>query len=113
MFLNFLLVVLRKRRQRLLHAIAASYRDLLDEKLGRLHVQVTMAHEPDEQAEQTLVSELTRILGRQVIPHITVDPALLGGVVVRYGDNVMDGSLRRQLLSLRNRLVEAALPATA
>ena len=112
-FLNFLLVVLRKRRQRLLHSIAAAYRDLLDEKLGRLHVQVTMAHEPDEQTEQTLVSELSRVLGRQVIPHITVDPALLGGVVVRYGDNVMDGSLRRQLLSLRHRLVEAALPATA
>ncbi|HUF51173.1 MAG TPA: ATP synthase F1 subunit delta [Longimicrobiales bacterium] len=109
-FLNFVLVVLRKRRQRLLHAIAAAYRDLLDEKLGRLHVHVTMAHEPDEQTEQTVIAELSRILGRTVIPHVVVDPALLGGIVVRYGDNVMDGSLRRQLLSLRQRMVEAALP---
>ena len=112
-FLNFLLVVLRKRRQRLLHAIAEAYRDLIDEKLGRLHVQVTMAHDPDDQTEQTLITELSRVLGRQVIPHIAVDPALLGGVIVRYGDNVMDGSLRRQLVSLRQRLVQASLPAAA
>ena len=112
-FLNFLLVVLEKRRQKLLRGIAAEYRELLDEKLGRLHVQVSMAHEPDEQTEQTVISELSRILGRTVIPHITVDPSLLGGIVVRYGDNVMDGSLRRQLLSLRQRLVQASLPAAA
>jgi F-type H+-transporting ATPase subunit delta len=113
LFMNFVLVVLQKRRQRLLRAIAAEYRDLLDEKLGRLHVQVTLAHEPDEATEQSIIAELSRILGRTVIPHITVDPALLGGIVVRYGDRVMDGSLRRRLVSLRHRMIEAALPAAA
>jgi hypothetical protein len=86
---------------------AAEYRDLLDEKLGRLHVQVTLAHEPDEARSRRSSAELTRITGRTVIPHISVDPALLGGIVVRYGDHVMDGSLRRRLLSLRTGCVEA------
>ncbi|HEX2167871.1 MAG TPA: ATP synthase F1 subunit delta [Longimicrobiales bacterium] len=113
MFLHFVLVVLEKRRQQLIRAIAAEYRELLDVKLGRLHVQVTLAHEPDEAAEQSLTAELSRILGRSVIPHISVDPALLGGIVVRYGDRVMDGSLRRRLISLRHRMVEAALPLGA
>lgn len=113
MFMNFVLVVLRKRRQRLLRTIAAEYRELLDEKLGRLHVQVTLAHEPDEATEQGVKAELSRILGRTVIPHITVDPELLGGIVVRYGDRVLDGSLRRRLRALRQRMVEAALPASA
>lgn len=113
MFMNFVLVVLEKRRQRLIRAIAAEYRELLDEKLGRLHVQVTLAHEPDDAAEQSLTAELSRILGRSVIPHISVDPALLGGIVVRYGDRVMDGSLRRRLVSLRHRMVDAALPMGA
>ncbi|MGH7448891.1 MAG: ATP synthase F1 subunit delta [Longimicrobiales bacterium] len=113
MFMNFVLVVLQKRRQRLLRAIAAEYRVLLDEKIGRLHVQVTLAHEPDEAAEQSVTTELSRILGRSVIPHISVDPALLGGIVVRYGDRVMDGSLRRRLMTLRHRMVDAALPAHA
>jgi F-type H+-transporting ATPase subunit delta len=113
LFMNFVLVLLRKRRQRLLPAIAAAYRDLLDEKLGRLHVQVTLAHEPDEATEQEIISELSRILGRSVIPHITVDPALLGGIVVRYGDRIMDGSLRRRLVSMRHRLIDVALPELA
>ncbi|HEX6133223.1 MAG TPA: ATP synthase F1 subunit delta [Longimicrobiales bacterium] len=111
MFMNFVLVVLEKRRQRLLRIIAGEYRELLDRKLGRLHVQVTLAHEPDESAEQAITAELSRILGRSVIPHITVDPALLGGIVVRYRDRVLDGSLRHRLVSLRHRMVEAALPA--
>lgn len=111
LFLNFLRVVVDKRRQRLLHAIAAAYRELLDEKLGRLHVAVSLAHEPDEATERKITAELSRILGSSVIPHVTVEPALLGGIVVRYGDRIIDGSLRRRLLSLRHRLVEAALPA--
>jgi F-type H+-transporting ATPase subunit delta len=111
MFMNFVLIVLQKRRQRLLRVIASEYRELLDEKLGRLHVQVTLAHEPDEATEQSVTAELSRILGRSVIPHIAVDPVLLGGIVVRYGDRVMDGSLRRRLLSLRHRMVEAPLPS--
>src|SRR5690606_13372341 len=86
LFMNFVLVVLEKRRQRLLRAIAKEYRELLDEKLGRLHVQVTLAHERDEATEEAVTAELSRILGRAVIPHISVDPALLGGIVVRYSD---------------------------
>jgi F-type H+-transporting ATPase subunit delta len=109
LFMNFVLVVLQKRRQRLLHTIAAEYRELLDRKLGRLHVQVTLAHEPDDTTEQGITSELSRILGRSVIPHISVDPALLGGIVVRYGDRVLDGSLRHRLMSLRQRMVAAAV----
>jgi F-type H+-transporting ATPase subunit delta len=108
LFMNFVLVVLQKRRQRLFRVIAAEYRELLDRKLGRLHVQVTLAHEPDEAAEQNITRELSRILGLSVIPHISVDPALLGGIVVRYSDRVMDGSLRHRLVSLRNRMVAAA-----
>lgn len=113
LFMNFVLIVLQKRRQRLIRAIAAEYRELLDEKMGRLHVQVTLAHEPDEASEKAMTAELSRILGRSVIPHISVDPALLGGIVVRYGDRVMDGSLRRRLVSLRHRMVDAALPMGA
>lgn len=113
LFLNFLLVVLDKRRHRLLPEIAREYRLLLDEHLGRLHVQVTLAHEPDERTEREIAAELTRILGRNVIPHVRVDPAILGGIVARYGDRVLDGSLRRRLVSLRHRLLEVALPEAA
>ena len=113
LFLNFVLVVLDKRRHRLLPAIAREHRLLLDEHLGRLHVQVTVAREPDERTEREIAGELSQALGKKVIPHVRVDSAILGGIVVRYGDRVLDGSLRRRLLSMRHRLLEVALPGTA
>jgi F-type H+-transporting ATPase subunit delta len=107
--LNFLLVVLEKRRQRLISEIAREFSKLLDEKMGRLHVQVTLAHAADAATEQSITTELSRILGRTAIPHITVDPKIVGGIVVRYGDSILDGSVRRRLAGLRNRLYEAAV----
>lgn len=112
LFLNFLLVVLDKRRQRFVPEISREYGRLVDERLGRLHVQVTLAHEPDERMEREIAAELGRIFGKRVIAHVHVDPKILGGIVVRSGDRVLDGSLRRRLLSLRHRLLETALPAT-
>lgn len=112
LFINFLLVVLEKRRQRLLFEIAAEYRAFVDEKFGRAHVQVTLAHQPDSEAQEEISRQLSRVLGRNVIPHVIVNREILGGIIVRYGDRVLDGSLRRRLVSLRHRLLEAELPAT-
>lgn len=111
-FLNFLMVVLDKRRQRILTPMGHEYRQLLDEHLGRLNVRVTLAHEPDERAEEEIATELTRILGRKVVPHFEVDRSILGGLVVRYGDRILDASLRRRLLGMRERLLERAVPET-
>lgn len=111
LFLNFLMVVLRQRRQRLLRDIAAAYRDMLDRKLGRVQVAVTVAHEPDEALEQTLRTELSRIVGQDVVPRIRVEPAILGGVIVRYGDRIIDASVRRRLIGMRRRMADAVAPA--
>ncbi len=111
-FLNFLMVVLDKRRQRILGAMGDEYRALLDEHLGRLNVRATLAHELDERAAADVARQLSRILGRNVVPHYHIDPAILGGIVVRYGDRILDASLRRRLLNLRQRLLESASPAT-
>jgi F-type H+-transporting ATPase subunit delta len=112
LFMNFLLVVLRKRRQRLLRDMAREYGALLDEKMNRLHAHVTLAHEPDDVTEDRIRRELSRILGKTVVPHIHVNPEILGGIIVRYGDRVVDASLRRRLLALRHRLVDVALPGS-
>lgn len=111
LFLNFVRVVLERGRQRVLGEIAHEYHALVDERLGRLHVRVTLAREPDERLEREIAADLSRTLGKRVIPHVRVDPRIVGGIVVRYGDRVMDGSLRRRLVSLRHRLLEAELPA--
>jgi F-type H+-transporting ATPase subunit delta len=109
-FLNFVMVVLDKRRQRILHEMGIEYHALMDEHLGRLNVRITLAHEPDERAEEEITTELSRILGRKIVSHIDVDPGILGGIVVRYGDRILDASLRRRLLNLRERLLMSAGP---
>ena len=111
LFLNFMLVVLSKRRQSLLREIAREYGELLDQQLNRLHAQVTLAHEPDEATEARIQRELSRIIGKTVVPHVIVNPEILGGIIVRYGDRIIDGSLRRRLHGLRHRLIDVRLPA--
>jgi F-type H+-transporting ATPase subunit delta len=66
---------------------------------------VTLAREADERTEEEIGSSLSRILGRTAIPHIRVNPDILGGMIVKYGDRVMDGSLRRQLTALRRQML--------
>jgi F-type H+-transporting ATPase subunit delta len=111
LFLNFLLVVLDKRRQHMLRGIAREYDRMLDEHLGRVNVAVTLARDPDAATLKEITARLTKLLQKSVLAHVRVDPEILGGIIVRYGDTVMDGSVRRQLLHLRGRMLTAALPA--
>jgi len=107
LFMNFLMVVLDKRRQRLLGDIASEFGALLDEHLGRVHVKVTLAHLPDERQTTEITTRLSALLGKSVVASIRQDRVILGGIVVRYGDRVLDGSLRRRLLSMRGRMLAA------
>jgi F-type H+-transporting ATPase subunit delta len=51
---------------------------------------------------------LSKVLGKSVVPHFTVDETILGGTIVRVGDTVMDGSVRRRLVRLRQRMMAGA-----
>lgn len=109
-FLNFLQVVLDKRRQRLLGAIAREYAVLVDERLGRTHAEVTVARPLGAESLARIEAALGPVLGGEVIAHERVDPGILGGVVVRSGDRVWDGSIRRRLEAMRTTLLHATLP---
>lgn len=104
-FVRFLQTLVNNRRQGLIPEIADEYRSLLDEAEGRVHAYVTVARESSDADKQFIAKELSRVLGKTVIPHLTVNPDILGGLVVRVGDEIMDGSVRRRLSSLRNQLV--------
>ncbi len=107
---NFLLITLDKRRQRLLRVIAREYMSLMDEHFGRIHVEVTLARKLDGDSTEEMEKRLTRALGKTAIPHVRVKPGILGGAIVRTGDTIYDGSLRRKLEGMRRRLLKADLP---
>jgi F-type H+-transporting ATPase subunit delta len=104
-FVRFLQALVNHRRQMLIPVIAHEYHDLVDRVEGRVHASVTVAREADDSDRELVASQLSRALGKQVVPHFHVNPSILGGVVVRVGDTVLDGSVRRRLSTLRQRML--------
>jgi len=102
---KFVLLLLDRRRIALLPAIARAYRELADAHLGRVRALVTSA-QPLSPAEADRVRRsLEQRTGKKVLLETAVDPTLIGGLVARVGDLVLDGSVQTQLATLRSRLL--------
>ena len=106
LLVRYLQALVTHRRQMLIPEITREYLDLVDEAEGRMHANVTVAREPDAETRTIVTRELSRSFGKEVVPHFAVDPRILGGLVVRVGDTVLDGSLHRRLARLRHLMVE-------
>ncbi len=104
-FIRFLGAVVRRGRQGVIAGISREFLALLDIKMERVHAGVTIAREPDERLRKEIGARLSVVIGKTVVPHFRTEPAILGGLVVRVGDRVMDGSLRRKLVSLRRQML--------
>jgi F-type H+-transporting ATPase subunit delta len=103
---NFLKLLVDKRRIGILSAIEGSYRDLMDQALKRVRVTVTTAFPLTGELSARLQTGLEGLTGRAVEMTVIEDSALLGGIVVRVGDTLYDGSIRTQLNNMRNLLGE-------
>ncbi len=104
-FVRFLQVVVRRGRQALFGEMADAYLAMLDVKLNRVRASVVVARDPDGGAREAIRAALARALGKEVVPVFTVDPDILGGTIVRVGERVYDGSVRRRMVRLRRQLV--------
>jgi len=101
----YLQALVKRSRQQLLPEIAGEYLNLLDVKLNRVRAGVTLARPADEALRKSLADALSRQLGKEVLPSFRVEPEILGGAVIRVGEQVHDGSLRRRLTKLRRHLL--------
>jgi F-type H+-transporting ATPase subunit delta len=104
--LNFLKVLARHGRLDCLRAIAAVARKLLNELRGRREVLVRTASPLSQPLRQRIVDRLGAMLGKEVILQTEIDPEMLGGVTVRVGDTVYDGSVSAQLALMRAESIE-------
>jgi F-type H+-transporting ATPase subunit delta len=105
LMLRFIQSLVLHRRQMLIPEIAEEYLNLVDATEGRIHARVTVAKETDDAGRDAIARQLSRVFGKDVVPHLSVDPEIMGGVIVHVGDTVLDGSVRKRLASLRRRML--------
>jgi F-type H+-transporting ATPase subunit delta len=97
---NFLGVLARNRRLAALPAIIRDFSALAAARRGEISAQVTAAHKLSAAQQKALAAKLKAGLGRDVALDITVDPAILGGLIVRVGSRMIDSSLKTRLGAL-------------
>jgi F-type H+-transporting ATPase subunit delta len=102
---NFLLLLLENDRLRQLDLIYDHYERLANEELQRVVAQVTTAVELDPEERRAVTQKIAHMTHKEVILETHVDPSLLGGLVVRVNNTILDGSLRGQLARMRQELI--------
>jgi F-type H+-transporting ATPase subunit delta len=102
---NFLGVLNLKNRLSLLSQIITAYDDLLDEKYGKIEVDVTTAHKlsPDELEE--VRQRVSSALKKDAVIHQYVDESIIGGMLLRVQDQLIDASVKSQLKSIKRKMM--------
>ena len=106
---NLLKLIVRRRRVETLPALSREYRRLYNKKAGIVEAAALSAAPLDDEELAALRSRLEQMTGGKVELQTSVDASLLGGIQVRIGDLLIDGSVRGRLERLRNRLASGAL----
>ncbi len=102
---NLVLLLVRRRRIRLLRRIFEEFSQLANEYRGVVVAEVTSAVPLEDADKAVIIRQLSELTGKRVILRTRVDPAILGGLIVRVGDKLIDGSVRTRLERLREALI--------
>lgn len=106
LFINFTKLLARRGRFAAYRSIVASAQGLCDVMAGRVRAVVTTASELAADSKASLESRLAKMLGMTVLVSTKVDPAIIGGVVVRVGDTVYDASVANRLTQVKNKAIK-------
>lgn len=102
---NLLNLLADKRRLELLPFIESSYRSLLNAKKNILAATLSCSEPLADSSVANIKAQLTEHLGKKLELEVKVDPSLIGGVVLKIGDQVIDGSLKGKLKSIEKALI--------
>ena len=103
---NFLKVVTANRRLFAAQQIIRVYRSFVARHRGEVRAEVTVAEMPSDKHLEELKSALKSVTGKDIDLDLTVDPAIIGGLVVKVGSRMVDSSLRTKLNSIKHAMKE-------
>jgi F-type H+-transporting ATPase subunit delta len=107
-FLNFLTLLIENHRMPVLFRIRQQYERLWEEENRTLPVEITSAIELDPDTTESLGNAIGERAGRTVKLAAHVDPEIIGGIVVRVGNSILDASIRTRLEQLRRHVAQGA-----
>jgi F-type H+-transporting ATPase subunit delta len=105
-FVNFLRLLIEKHRMPVLFRIRHEYQRLWDEENKVLPVEITSAIELDSATTESLGTRIGERAGRKVTLAANVDPEIIGGIIVRVGNSILDASIRNRLEQLRRQVAQ-------
>ena len=101
---NFLFVIADHRRMHLLPEIVSAFEEVIRQRQGVAEAEISSAIELSAAQKKRFAQILERLTGKKIQAKFSLDPALVGGAVVRVGDTIYDGSVRNSLNEMRARL---------
>lgn len=107
--LSFMSLLVEKKRVQNLGEIKEYYYKLIDEHANIARARIKAATALDDQAIQDIAASLEKMTGKKIAVEFEQDPELIGGVLAQIGDVVLDGSVRRQLLNIKESLKRGEL----
>jgi F-type H+-transporting ATPase subunit delta len=107
-FMNFLKLLIENHRMPVIFRLRHEYERLWDEENRTLPVEITSAIELDQATTESLGRTIGERAGRKVTLSARVDPDILGGIVVRVGNSILDASIRNRLEQLRRHVAQGA-----
>jgi F-type H+-transporting ATPase subunit delta len=104
---NFIAVVMDHHRLAALDEMVAEFAAVADEQAGLAEAEITSAHPLNQADRAELEAQVAKLAGGRIRATYSEDETLLGGAVVRIGSTVYDGSIRAQLMQLKQKLINA------
>ncbi len=102
---NFVGLINSKGRAGSLIEIADAYRDLVEAKLGKVEVDLTVATPISNEQLASAQQKISEALGKEAVVHTYVDESIIGGAIVRVQDKLIDGSVREQLRAMKQKML--------
>jgi F-type H+-transporting ATPase subunit delta len=106
---DFLGVLNEKGRLGMFAEIAGAFGELLEAQMSKVEVDVTVAQRLDDQQLEQVRQRVSQALKREAVVHQYVDDSIIGGMLLRVQDQLIDASVRYQLQAIRNRMM-ASIP---